>query len=551
MISWIANLVQKRGKVIFSILLAIVIVAFVFTIGAGPGLVKNEKRQSLHRDFYGIDLNSSGQLQTLQSATMVSRYLDGTRQYNENQFKQQMLVRQVRLFLADELAIPEPTDAQLGDFLKTKRAFQNASGRFDKSLLQNFVSTLSDDSYINDAFVMDVIKEDYRLEKLDELLSSPGFSFKEEALASIAREKTTWSVEVASLEYASFKPEITVDDEAIQDYFKTNELVYRIPDEYTIAFVEFDGTVVKDAMEDPGDDVLQHFFLTNRSKFAQAEKALTPEGEETAALAPLEIYEKIRGDVYNEWAKEQKTARAVEVANEFIGDLFDNGIKFQSIEFKKILLDLGLKLKPLPPFTSKPETQLIGIVPQQLYQEAFRLDSERYFTDVVPNRDNTKYLVAFLESKSDARNPELDEVKAKVVADYTAAKKQEAFAEKGTSLKAEIDAANGDLASVSEANGMKLESYDSFTFVEKPEALSYQLLQAIEPLKAGEVSDMITVGDNGYFVKVTAKNTPEITADDERFAAVSSSLEGYSGYTRYQAIIDQLLSLKLEQPAQN
>lgn len=550
MISWIANLVQKRGKIIFSILLVIVIVAFVFTIGAGPGIVRSEKT-TYQRDFYGVDLNSSGQIQLLQSATMVSRYLDGIRQYDENQFQQQMLMRQVRLYLADQLAIPNPTETQLSAFIKEKRAFQNAAGKFEKSLLENFVSTLQSDSLINDAFVMTVLQEDYRLQALDELLTAPGFVFKEEILASISREQTTWSVEVAELDYASFKPEIDVTDEVIQDYFNTNQLVYRIPEEYTISFVEFTAASVKTPIEDPGEEVLQRYFLTNRSKFADAEKALMPENEETAAPAPLEIYEQIRGQVFNEYVKDQKTAKSVEVANEFIGTLFDNNVQFQSIEFKKMLLEHELKLKALPPFTVDPNSQMIGVVPKELYDEAFRLDTDRYFSDVVANRDNTKYLVAFLESKTAARNPELDEVKDRVIADYTAVKKQEAFAAKGEAIKAAIHAAAGDIDTVASAENLTTTTYESFSLMEKPEALSYQLLQAMEPLKAGETSDMITVGDKGYFIKVTAKNTPEVSADDARYAAISSSLEGYSGFARYQAIIDQLLSLKLEQPAQN
>ncbi len=550
MISWIANLVQKRGKIIFSILLAIIIVAFVFTIGAGPGIVRNEKT-NYQRDFYGVDLNSSGQIQTLQSATMVSRYLDGIRQFDEAQFQQQMLMRQVRLHIASELAVPAPTDTQLSEYIKTKRAFQNATGKFEKALLENFVSTLQSDTLVNDAFVMTVMKDDFRLQQVDELLTAPGFVFDEEILASLAREQTTWSAKVAEFKYADFKPEIEATDEAIEAYFNTNELAYRIPEQYTISFVEFSASTVKGAIEDPGDEVLQRYFLTNRSKFEAAEKAIMPEGEEAATPAPLEIFEQIRADVYNTYAAEQKTTKSVEQANDFIGTLFDNNIKYQSIEFKKMLLEFGLKEKSLPPFSTDPNTQLVGIAPQQLFEEAFRLDEERYYSDVVANKDDTKFLVAFLESKTPARNPELEEVKARVEADFRVAEKQAAFAVKGTEIKSAIDAASGDIDTVAEANGLTVSAYESFKFSEKPEALSFQLLQAMEPLKPGEVSDMITVGDTGYFVNVTAKNTPEVTADDARFAAVSSSLEGYSGYTRYQAIIDQLLSLKLEQPAQN
>ena len=53
--------------------------------------------------------------------------------------------------------------------------------------------------------------------------------------------------------------------------------------------------------------------------------------------------------------------------------LFDNNVQFQSIEFKKMLLEHELKLKALPPFTVDPNSQMIGVVPKELYDEAFRL----------------------------------------------------------------------------------------------------------------------------------------------------------------------------------
>ncbi|MEQ9825940.1 MAG: hypothetical protein ABQ298_16275 [Puniceicoccaceae bacterium] len=550
MISWIANLLQKRGKIIFSVLLAIIIVAFVFTIGAGPGIVPDE-RSNFQRDFYGIDLNSSGQVQQLQSATMVSRYLDGIRQFDDSQFQEQMLTRQVRLHLADQLSIPNPTESQLADFLKSKRAFQNASGRFEKALLENFVSTLQSDALINDSFVMAVLKEDFRLEQLDTLMTQPGFLFEEEVLASLAREQTTWSVEVAKLDYTTFSPVLEIDDAAIEAYFAEQQLTYRIPEEFTLQFVEFGADQVSGPVADPGDEELQRYFLTQRSKFAEAEEALTPEGEDAVAPAPLEIFAQIRGQVFNTWAAERRTALAEEVANEFISKLFEENIPYQSVEFKKMLLDHSIRLKDLPPFTEAASTQLIGVVPAELYDAAMRLGGNRYFTDVIANRDRSKFLVGFLESRAPARIPQLSEVRAQVEADYRESQKQEAFAAKGQAIADTISQSDNNLAAIAQAEGLALETYESFTFADRPEGLSFQLLQAMEPLKQGEVSDMITVGDAGYFLKITARNTPEVTAEDARYAAISSSLEGFSGFARYQAIMDQLLSLKLGQPAQN
>ena len=42
-------------------------------------------------------------------------------------------------------------------------------------------------------------------------------------------EQTVWSAEVAKFETAKFKPEIEITDEALAEYFETNQLAYRHP----------------------------------------------------------------------------------------------------------------------------------------------------------------------------------------------------------------------------------------------------------------------------------------------------------------------------------
>ena len=551
MISWISNLIQKRSKTIFSILLFIVIIAFVFTIGAGPGLVSNDKK-SYQRDFYGIDLNSAADVQTLQNATMVARYMNGVKQYDERRFQQQMMVRQVRLYLADQLAIPNPTTEELGAYIKTLPAFQDDSRQFKKDLFDSFIASISGgSSQVNQSFVTQVIKDDYRLNQLDELMAGPGMITKEEALATAAREKTSWSIEMATFDYDKFSPALSITDEAIAEFFESRKFQYQIPTEYTISFVEFDASVVKDAIEDPGDEALQQYFLTNRAKFAEAEKKLTPEvaeGEEAPTLSPLEIYAQIKNEVYAKYVQEKRTEHAVVIANDFTAALFDQKIGYQSIEFKKLLVEYGLRLKTVPPFNENTDTQLVDIVPQELYQLSMGLDKDRYFSDVVPNRNKTGYLVAFLESKTEPRIPDLDEVHDKVVNDYREMKKTEAFSEKGVSLAAAFreKLQQGEtFADLAAADKLTYEKPEPFTLYQKPESVPYQLLQSIEPLKAGEMTDMITIENTGYFVLVDDKTTPEIASDDPDFANTLRGLGGYAGMSRYQTLINEMISRKI------
>src|SRR5690606_34599957 len=144
---------------------------------------------------------------------------------------------------------------------------------------------------------------------------------------------------------ASFNPALEIDDAAIEAFFAEQQLSYRIPEEFTLQFVEFGADQVSGPVADPGDEELQRYFLTQRSKFAEIEEALTPEDEEAAAPAPLEVFAQIRGQVFNTWASERRTALAEEVANEFISRLFEENIPYQSVEFKKMLLAHNIRLK--------------------------------------------------------------------------------------------------------------------------------------------------------------------------------------------------------------
>ena len=549
MISWISNLIQKRSKAIFSVLLFIVIIAFVFTIGAGPGLVSKDKTNR-ENNFYGIDLNSQADVQRLRNATTVTRYINGIQRYDERQFDRQAKMRQVRLYLAERLAIPQPTPEQLKDFIKTKAAFLNETGQFDQTLFKRFAETVKDGTEIDDAFVTQVLKDDYRLEQLDRLMMGPGMVPSEEVMATARREKTTWSIEMAEFKYDTFTPAIEITDEAIEEFFASKQFQYQIPEEYTISFVEFDASVVKDPIEDPGQEALQRYFLTNRAKFAEAEKKATPvpaEGEEAVSLSPLELYELVKNEVYAKYVQDKRIEKAVVVANDFTGKLFDQKIGYGSIEFKKLLVEYGLKLKTVPPFNERPETQLADILPKELFLLSMQLDKERYYSDVVANRNKTGYLVAFLESKKAARLPELEEVKAQVVSDYREMKKAEAFSEKGIELATQMreQLQQGEtFASLAEAHDLAYEKPESFSFYGKPESVPYQLLQSFEPMKPGEMSDMITIGDKGYFVFVESKAMPEVAQDDDSFKNTLNGLNNYAGMGRYQVLLNEMISGK-------
>ena len=65
MISWIQRYFQSHFKVIFAVLLGVLIISFVFTIGAAPGIGRAD-RQVVEQHFFGYNLG----LQTDQQRLM-------------------------------------------------------------------------------------------------------------------------------------------------------------------------------------------------------------------------------------------------------------------------------------------------------------------------------------------------------------------------------------------------------------------------------------------------------------------------------------------------
>ena len=55
MISWIQKYFQQHFKVMFAVLLGVIIISFVFTIGAAPGIGRADRRM-IDREFFGYNL---------------------------------------------------------------------------------------------------------------------------------------------------------------------------------------------------------------------------------------------------------------------------------------------------------------------------------------------------------------------------------------------------------------------------------------------------------------------------------------------------------------
>jgi peptidyl-prolyl cis-trans isomerase D len=141
MISWIQNHLIRHGRWIFLTLLGVVIVAFVFTIGNTPGCTSNRSAYEV-ASFYGYDLNSPKQMESLSRKVGLSAQLSNANIQNDQQFQSQLTGRIALLHLADQIGIPAPSPAALSEFIHSQPLFADEDGNFSRDAMTRFIDSV-------------------------------------------------------------------------------------------------------------------------------------------------------------------------------------------------------------------------------------------------------------------------------------------------------------------------------------------------------------------------------------------------------------------------
>src|SRR4051794_20127373 len=114
MISWIQRYFQHHFRTIFALLLAVVIISFIFTIGAAPGIGRAERRR-IERHFFDYNLSLQSDQQRLMGDASLSANLrvGAFGNLDNEQIQNYAFQRAATLHLADEWHIPPATPAEV------------------------------------------------------------------------------------------------------------------------------------------------------------------------------------------------------------------------------------------------------------------------------------------------------------------------------------------------------------------------------------------------------------------------------------------------------
>jgi peptidyl-prolyl cis-trans isomerase D len=549
MISWIQRTFQQHFKTVFAVLLGLIIISFVFTIGAAPGIGRAE-RTALKREFFGYNLGSPDDQQRLMGDAGLSANLQVGYGLEAEQVQNYAFQRAATLHLADELHIPAATTNEIADQIKTLRAFSGQDGQFDANAYKTFRDNLKSNPRLTEADIARVIGDDVRADKVQKLLGGPGYVLPSDVKNQLARADTSWTLGTATVDYTTFNPAITPTEADLTKFFEESSFRYEIAPRIVASYADFPSADFL-AQVKVTDAEVRAYYDANPSRFPKP--AVDPKAPAPAKADPAADYAAVQSQVEAALKSERAQRLAAKAASDFVFSLYETKAVAGSPALANAIAALKNPLKPLAPFTRESGPAEFGAAAPAAAEEAFKLGKDRAYTEAIST--NTGAAVLFWKETQAARKPAFTEVRAKVSADYLENEKRKRFVELGRTLRGLIenrlkagDTFEKAVAAAATGTSAKIEAkaIPAFTLRNRPQDLDYTVFSALERLEKGQVSDLAIAADKGTFVYVADKKVPDFSATNPLYAETRTQLGAYTARLGSSAYLGELVERELK-----
>lgn len=497
MITWLQSATSKHHRIIFSFLLVVVIGSFVF-YGYGTRGALGANAQT----YLGVDLHNPN-VQNRYRDSLVFSALSGRNNETRN------IMQQIaELHIADSLNIPAPTDEEV---LRIATLLtQMGDNKSPAESLNRFIEVASRQLGVNDietrARFENYIKDIWRINKAMNVLGGSGHASREQIQRILAREKTTWTVEVATLKADTFNPPIAVDEAKAKAAFTANQESFRIPAKVEVAVVSLRNIAPDSSPVSDEEIVTEGYNLAEKMKFE------TGKVREQALARRSEIEKIIRED------------RAIRNLAGRIGEELTDQFPLESSKFADAAFQEWLKkekasVEILPAFTvnnppSHPE------VSAEALKMASELNEKEWRTDMFRTENAAYFLV--LQKRIESRLPEFEEVKPQAIAQWEKSQRSQLLnTEAERVLKALQSASTSQsFAQAAQAAGLTVSGPLTFVATEVPESLvgiNESTTQVLETTGLNKVTPGIQTAKGDFvFLKVSAVEKPkdEVTAKE-------------------------------------
>jgi len=560
MISWIQRTFQQHFRFLFLVLLAGIIVSFIFITNASSGLGSAD-RKSQHRDFFDLNIGEGstrselmGQTEDskriLNEATLAMELTYGQVPFrSQQQLEGYALTRYATLHLADELHVPAPSKAELTEHIKTLRTFAGTDGQFDAKKYADFRKMLTSGQSISEAQVFHILSDNLRIERVTKLVAGPGYTLPADVKAELTIADTRWTLATASIDRASFTPDIKPTEAELEKYFEENAPTYTIPEQVSVSYVEFNNDAFLAALPAPQETDVRAFYDNNSSRFPN------PDRKPGETANPDTDYLKVRPQVEAALKRSAASRVAATAAGEFSLALYNNKLAPGTPAFDAYLAEHKMTLKNVPPFSHENVPAELGQNPA-IPNEALKLNKDRLVSDAIPTEKGS--VILFWKENIPSRQPGFAEVRAKVAADYVANETEKRFVALGKTIRSQIQARlkAGDSfekaanAAASSA-GVKVEvkTLPAFTLRQPPQDFNGELFSALQNLNQGEVAEMVPSAGKGIFAYAQEKKLPDLSETNAQYATVSARIAESNAAANGQAFFRELVTQELDRTA--
>ncbi|MDR0742247.1 MAG: hypothetical protein LBE98_02170 [Puniceicoccales bacterium] len=477
MISFLQNILQKHHKWLFSILLFIIVVAFVFTIGAAPGIGRAKGNP---RHCYNHNLANAAEMQKIAENATYSGILEladiNLISKNLDFF---ILRRIIALGLADELRIPNPAEETLKKYIKTLPVFLDEKGKFSADLYASLLEMFKRNTVGQDRLA-EILCEDYRIKEIESIVAGNGIIFDEQVVSFLTRSYMEHDFMVATITTDDITIDENISDEEGKNFYDEHPHRYTQPPMHAVSMVKFRSDDFIKTVPSPDEETLAVFFLENKDYFEKDSK-----------------FEDIKDRVLDAYLKAESTRMAYVQAEDFVGELYKNDIKLNSQEFRDALAKFTIEKEKIASYSKKKLPHVNGVAPTYLLNVC-DLGSDRYYTDPCPATFGC--VVLFLEYRKDAKELSLAEAKGAIEEDILRERKLLKFTDKIENIRREVvDSLTSDknLPKVFAKHDLKFDTFKGISIGNMEEKKVDRLYrEALMSLKRSEHIKLMPVDDD-------------------------------------------------------
>jgi peptidyl-prolyl cis-trans isomerase D len=531
MISWIQRNFQHHFRTIFAVILTVMIISFIATIGATPGIGRSDNR-TRPKPFFSYNLESTDDQHRIFGDAQLSIFLHYGYPIGESaQLERYAFQRTATIALADQLHIPAPSEDVVASYIKTMGAFADANGAFDPNKYNTFRedqlwSKL--DPRFTVADVSRVLADNWRAEQVSKLLAGPGYVLPGDIKAQLARDDTQWTLAVTSADYTQFTPAITPTPAELTKFFEANPARYNIPARVSVDYIAFSSADFVPQVN-VTDAEVRSYYDANPARFPKPASIKAPIAP--AKPTPDSDFAAVRPQVEAALKLERAQRLATQSASDAALALYNEKINGLTPQLDAFLAERRLALKSLAPFAADAPPAELGASPE-VAGEVLKLGQDHFFSDALATPNGS--VILLWKETLPAYTPPLSEVQAKVTVDYLEAQKRKLFInELGKSIHDRLvarlkegESFDKAVATITPDAGVKLEvkTFPPFTQRQPPKDLEKSIRENLGQLEPGTVSDMIFSGKKGWFIYVAAKKRPDLSEANPQFASARAKL---------------------------